>query len=238
MAFLAAVVCVRAQSGLDQPRLGMMLDARGALRPVLGIAASVTVGGAAATEAVSFGCSRGRCLIKTAGASLEGSQWAAAPEGGALFAIGRGDALVYFPALRQLARWHAGQLEPIDLDIPGDVLALRSVSPEAVDFATRLNSGISIMRVRLTDGQIELRGQFPRIEGPAMLLEDGVLFAVRDTVILRRDDATELRFPAVGVTQFFAAGDGLIQVRTRLGQFALRTARGRELLFQIPEIQP
>ncbi|HEV8147883.1 MAG TPA: hypothetical protein VGP79_15950 [Bryobacteraceae bacterium] len=222
-----------AQSGLDTPRLGMMLDRDGALRPVQGVAASVTLGDPVLRDAVSFYCGRERCLVKTAQAIVDGDRSAEAPLGNAVF----GDSLVYFFETKQLARWNEGKIEPVLLASPieGDVLSLRASGEDAVDFAVRRDAGISILRVRISDGQVELLDAFPPATGPVMLLRDGILLATPEELILRRGDGFEKRFGVPGAERMFALGENLVQIVTPGGIFALRVERGRELLFQLPE---
>ena len=57
-------------------------------------------------------------------------------------------------------------------------------------------------------------------------------------MVLRRDDGTERRFPVVGAEQMFVLGEKLVQIVTPDGVFLLRVERGRELLFQLPEVAP
>jgi len=221
-----------AQSGLDTPRLGMMLDRGGALRPVRGVAASVTLGQAVIRDAVSFACGRERCLVKTANSVVDGDRSAEAPPGNAVF----GDSLVYFAETKQLARWREGKLEPVEVTIEGDVLSLRAANDGAIDFAVRRDAGVAILRVRIGDGQTELLDVFPEASGPVMLLRDGVMLATREELILRRGDGTEQQFQVAGAERMFALGENLVQIVTSEGGFAVRVERGRELLFQMPEM--
>src|SRR5258706_6290896 len=143
--------CAFAQSGLEVPRLGMMLDRGGALRPVVGVAASVTLGDAVFRDAVSFACGHERCLVKTSTAVVEGDRSTDAPAGAALFAIDRGTVLVYFTETKRLARWSAGTLDPMEVEIDGEVLCLRAASGGS-DFAKRRAAGLSMGRFHLADG--------------------------------------------------------------------------------------
>jgi hypothetical protein len=208
----------------------MMLDRSGGVRPVYGIAASVTLGDAAVSEVLGFGCGRERCLVKTATAVADGSQSAEAPVGDAVF----GGDLVYFAETKQVARWSAGKLEPVAADVDEEVLSLR-VAAGAVEFAVRREQGSAIVRVRLADGQRELVDLIPEATGPVFLLRDVVVFATADELVLRRRDGTEMRFPVAGAERMFAAGDGLVEIVAADGVYALRVGRGREVLFQLPE---
>jgi len=223
--------CAFAQTRLDTPQLGMMLDRGGALRPVKGVAASVMLGDAVLRDAVSFACGRERCLVKTAHAVVDGDRSAEAPRGNAVF----GDSLVYFVETKQLARWRDGKLDPIAVTVEEEVVSLREAGEGAVDFAVRREEGITILRVRIGDGQTELLDVLPEAIGPVMLLRDGVVLATRDELVLRRGDGTENRFPVAGAERMFALGENLVQIVASDRVFALRVERGREFLFQLPE---
>jgi hypothetical protein len=228
---LTIASCAFAQTGLDTPQLGMILDRGGVLRPVRGVAASVTLGDAVLRDALSFACGRDRCLVKTAHAVVDGDRSAEAPPGNAVF----GDALVYFVETQQLARWQDGKLDPIAVTMAEEVVSLREAGEGAVDFAVRRDKGIAILRVRVSDGQTELLDVLPDAIGPLLLLRDGAVFATRDELVLRRGDGAETRFPVVGSERMFALGENLVQIVTLDGIFALRVERGREFLFQLPE---
>jgi hypothetical protein len=116
-----------------------------------------------------------------------------------------------------------------------EVVSLREAGEGAVDFAVRREEGITILRVRIGDGQTELLDVLPEAIGPVMLLRDGVVLATRDELVLRRGDGTENRFPVAGAERMFALGENLVQIVASDRVFALRVERGREFLFQLPE---
>jgi len=230
MGLLWLTACLTAQT---QVRLGMMLDSSGAVRPVHGVAASVTTGDATAIGVVSFSCGRERCLYKAADTLTDGRHSVAAPAGAAIL----GFDMVYFPESKQFACWRDGGLTPIVLDVTGDVLALGREGG-ALEIAVRRDSGVAVLRVRIDIGETELREQYPNATGPVLLLSDRVLLATADELILRHSDGSEQRFPLAGAQALFAASEDLVQIRTTDGNFALRVTPGRELLFQLPEPQP
>ncbi len=193
-----------------------MLDANGAVRPVYGVAGSVTVGEPIATGILSIACSRKICL-KT--------------DIAALLALDEEAAFVYFQESKQLARWHAGQLDSIDFVPGGDVLSLR-VSSGVLEFAVRRDGGVWIMR-----GQ-DVIDSLPDDAGPVMLLTNGVLFANAEALVLRRPDGTEVRFDIKGVEALFFIGEGYVQARVGLSTYALRIEPGREQIFLLPEAPP
>lgn len=243
-------ICAWGQSGLEHPTLGVMLDAAGAIRPVHGIAGSVTLGEPLATGVLSSACSRQLCLSKTDSAILFGDRVTNAPSGPALFALDGGAAFVYFPQSKQLARWthttpsgHGSETEPrpegadapyldfVNFDTPGEILSLRVVK-DALEAAVRREDGIWILRGNAVIDAL------PDAPGPVMLLADGALFATADAVVLRRPDRVEVRFDLAGAEKFIALNDGYVQIRAGLVTYALRVEAGRERLFVLPEPPP
>ena len=70
----------------------------------------------------------------------------------------------------------------------------------------------------------------PRAIGPVILLDDGVLFATGDGLVLRRDNATEIRF-AIGRVQTLSwLGGNYVQA----SDWAIRVDAGHEAMFLLP----
>jgi hypothetical protein len=206
-----------------------MLDAGGAARPVYGLAASVTVGDSNATGVLSAACSLRLCLLKTASAILSADRVADAPPGPAIFALDGEAAFVYFPQSQQLACWHAAQLDPMNLDVSGEILSMRAARG-GLELAVRRDDGVWIVRANN-----EVIGSIPDATGPVMLLPDGVLFASQDSLVVRHLDGTEVRFDLPGAEAIFTLGDGYVEVRAGGSSFAVRIEPGREQLFHLPE---
>jgi hypothetical protein len=217
--------CAWAQSGIERPRLGKMLDANGAVRTVYGIAASVTLGDAEITGVLSQACSNKFCLAKTETSLVSASGSVDAPEGPALFAFEADQALVWFPQSRQLARWQNGALTAIDSSIDGEVLSIRA-SAGTVEFAVRRETGVWIV-----NAQGAVLDSLPRAVGPAMLIPGGVVYATRDEIVIR-----DLRIPAERATEISQMSAGYLQVRAGGLNYALRIEPGRETLFQLPGV--
>ena len=234
MRILIAVfgICAYAQPALERPGLGMIVDANGALRPVYGIAGSVTLGGPIAAGVLSTACSRKLCLSKTATSILWGDQETAAPPGPALFALDGNRAFVYFPQSNQLMRWHDGVLKPMDFDIGGEILSLRAAHGR-VEFAVRRDGEVWIVR-----GDGAVLGALTGAGAPVMLLKDGALFKAGDALIVRRDDGTELSFDLTGVESLLPMGAGYVQIRAGAAAYALCVEPEREQLFVLPEPLP
>ena len=237
IALLIGAGPARAQPGLVAPQLGAMLDFDGAVRPVFGVPASVTLGPRLASGVLSFACSKRQCLMKTdsALASSGGAPFAPVPAGPAIIALDGDGAFVYFPRSKQLARWSEGQLDPVPLDVPGELLSIRAGPPGTIDAAFRRGDHVWIAHISLAGAGASVTGALPDDTQLVMLIRDGVLFANRETLTLQRADGTELKFGLSGPRSAYALGDGYVEIRGTVGNYALRTDPGRERLFLLPE---
>jgi hypothetical protein len=220
--------CVWAQSGLDVPVAGAMVDLAGKLRPVQGVAGNFWLGAATVSGVLSASCSGRLCLAKTDSKILSATGETDAPSGPAIFSVGADDAIAYFPETRTFARWHNDTLNPLDWMVDGEVLSIR-----ASEIAVQRNDGVWIVR---PDG-VEV-DWVAETGGPVLLLADGVLFATPDEVVLRRSDASELRFPLTGAESITAMGTYYAAIRVGDSTYALRTEGGREQLFLLPGDSP
>jgi hypothetical protein len=224
--------CVWAQ--IEQPRLGAMLTRDGAARQVFGVAGNATLGDPMTSGVLSMGCSRSTCLLKTGSAIISSTGSVNAPPGPAIFSFDGAAALVYFSETRQLMRWHDNQLDPVEFDVSGQVIAIANGL-----FAVQRASGVWI--VRNGDKVVQ---SLPRGTRAVLLFTGGVVFATRQAVVLRRTDASEQIFPidpiglinAVDAVESFSwLGENYVQVRTRSANYALRIDVGHERMFQLPE---
>lgn len=229
--FFLAAICASGQSGLDRPRLGLMIDSTRAARPVYGLPGSLSAEDPAASDVVSLGCGS-FCLIKTDTSLLAPGVAVAAPPGPALFAFDSTGAFVYFEKTRQLSRWQSGALSPVDFQIDGDIISLRSAGG-APQFAVRFAEQVQIE----SDGNAILDSLPPGVRA-VLLLPSGEVYATAHAVVLRRADASETAFPLTGAASFTAMAPDYVEVRTAAAIFALRTTPGREQLFQLPEPRP
>lgn len=224
-----SIGCLCAQSGLDRPALGTMLDANGATRTVYGVAGSMTLGDADVVGVLSMACSRKLCLAKTDTSILAFGEAIDAPPGPALFALDGDRAWLYFPESKQLSRWHDRQLDFVDSGIDGEILSLR-VMRGTLEFAVRRDDGTWIVR-----GGDEIVDSLPDATGPVMLLKEALVYAGADSVTVRRSDGTEMRFDVAAADAFLALGEGYVQIRSANANYVLRVEAGREKIFLLPE---
>jgi hypothetical protein len=218
--FFLFTVCAWAQ--IDQPQLGKMLDAKGAVRTVYGIASSVSLGEAEMSGVLSSACAKNLCLAKTSASIVSASGSVEAPAGQALFAFEGDRAYIWFSESRQLAQWNNNTLTFLDTAIDGEVLSLRG----SKEFAVRRPNGVWIVK---SDGGVI--ASLPGAAGPVMLLADSAVYATRNEIVIR-----DVSIPLDRVTSFTRMSAGYLQVRAHGVDYALRIEKGREALFQLPAV--
>ena len=221
-----------AQSGIEVPDIGTIVDASGILRRVQGVAGNFRLGPAIASEVLSAACSERVCLAKTDSKVLSTTGEVEAPPGPAIFGFDAAEAIVYFPGPRTFARWHDNILDPLECPVDGEVLALRVRGGET-EIAVRRDR--RVWRVH-QDGSV--MDWIAETAGPVLLLREGVLFATPDELILRRRDAREVRFALAGAETMTAMGSLYIAIRAGGTTYALRMEPGNERLFLLPGSVP
>src|SRR6185503_3862469 len=122
---MLCAICAWAQSGIDVPAIGAIVDPSGALRPVQGVAGNFLLGPATASGILSVACSELLCLAKTDSKILSATGEVDSPDGPAILAVRADEAIVFFPQQRVFARWHADTLEALDWKAEGEVLSIR-----------------------------------------------------------------------------------------------------------------
>ena len=73
----------------------------------------------------------------------------------------------------------------------------------------------------------------PSATGPVLITAHGAVFVDGD-LVLRRPDASEVRFALSGVVALRVMSTDWVQVTTSGGSYALRVESGREVLFVLP----
>jgi hypothetical protein len=136
--------CLVAQSGLDRPHLGEMIDRNGVLRPVSGVAGSFLVEAPTLKGVLASACSQAVCVSKTKDSLLAGDAIIPAPPGGAVIGLDGSGAVVYFVETGQLARLQSGFVAPLDLKVKDEIVSLRS-TPAGIELAVRRARGIWIL---------------------------------------------------------------------------------------------
>src|SRR5215471_13313140 len=136
-------VCLLAQSGLQPPGLGVMLDPNGFLRPVSGAAGSFVVGEARAGRLLSFSCSQSTCVAKTRDSILASAACIPAPSGPAVIAAGDSETTLSFQQSAQFAQLRNGALQTLDWIVDGEVLSMVSM-PSGIKFAVKRETGVWI----------------------------------------------------------------------------------------------
>jgi hypothetical protein len=225
-----AASCVWAQSGPGRPALGQMLDRQDGLHPVYGVGGSFHVTSPTTEGVLSTACAGTLCVAKTESSiiswSTAGTMVTPAPTGSAIIAVDATGATIYFPSTQQFGRWQNGSLTMLNLTITGTVLSLGPGLTIAVE-----RSGT--LWIVSSDGTI--LDSLPPSATAALLTANGIVYATSSALILRKSDGSELSFPAQGVQDLFALGDGYAEARAGGILYALRTIPGREQLFQLPQ---
>jgi hypothetical protein len=225
-----------AQSGLNAPTAGLMVDHSGALRTVTGIAQSFLAGDALRTGVLSAACGRSWCVVKTATSLLAtpnaDDPATPAPAGPALFSLRKQSALAYFPVVHQFARFENSQLHLLDWSVDGEVLALRSTR-EGPQFAVRRSDAAWIVAL---DGSIQ--DSLPAGTVAVLLVDGATVYSLADTVVLRRADGSEILFDLPGAISLSQLGENYAQVSTAGATYALRLDLGRETISVLPDLVP
>jgi len=258
--------CAWAQSGLNRPHLGKMVDASGALRTVYGIASSVTLGDAEMTGVLASGCSNKICLAKTDQGIVSASGIAAAPAGQALFAFDGATAYIWFQESRQLAQWSNGTLVFLPRNAseprPAGAVSLSALEPRpsgAVSLSAlepRPSGAVSgrrdpdgeVLSIGVNAGSIQFAVR--RSTGIWIVNQDGSVAAALPraavSVMLIPGGAVyatptaiaihNLEIPLEGVSGFSWMSSSFLEVRAGGAAYALRIDPGRETLFQLPGV--
>jgi hypothetical protein len=222
-------VNLRAQSGLNRPDLGFMIDRQGLLRPVAGVSGSFLVGAPQAVGALSFACSQALCVAKLKDAIFASGSSFAAPQGDAVISADESGATIYFRESGQFARWQNGALTPLDWVVAGEILSIGS-GISGPTLAVLRNGSVWIVS---TGGAV--LDSLPSSAQAVLLLWGATVYATASDVVLRRADGSEIHFAATGVSQLFAMSDGWVEARGTNGLFALRTDSGPENLYWLPQ---
>ncbi len=228
---LASTTCLWAQDGIGRPFVGQMIDAQRVLRPVYGVSGNFTVGASRAERVFASACSLTLCLAKTEDALISADGATAAPPGNAMIALDATGATVYFPQIRQFERWLNGSLSKLDIGVEGTVLSVAS-SLSGLSIAVERSGIIWIVAA---DGSI--LDSLPAEASAVVLLPALTIYATADSIVLRKSDGSEQRFPAPGVTSLLALGDVYVEANSSGVLYALRTVAGRERLFVLPQTE-
>ncbi len=115
----------------------------------------------------------------------------------------------------------------LNLSVEGTVLSLRSAPLNiAVERA-------GIVWIVAADGSI--LDSLPADAGAVLLLPSSVVYTESGSLVLRKSDHSEMRFPAPNVTTLMVLGDGYVEASAGSVLYALRVVEGREQVFQLPE---
>jgi len=221
-----------AQSGIEVPKIGSIIDSSGSLRSVQGVAGSFSLGAVSVPEVLSAACSEHLCLAKTDSKILSPTGETDAPPGPAIFAMNGDAATMYFAAPHMFAQWANDSMDPLEWKIEGDVLSLLW-RDGAITIAVRREGRVWIVH---PDGSVA--DSIGGATGPVMLLPDGVLFATAGEIVLRHSDSTEVRFELKDAETIDAMGPHYAVIHADGAIYAFRTDSGQEGVFMLPGTRP
>lgn len=244
---LAMCTATMAQSGLNVPQAGWMVDAKGALRPVMGFGGNFWLGAqtaqgatAAAFEARGGFVQEGSRVTVLDSTGRPGLRIPESSSTTAVFGFTRWGvpALVYIPDTHELLRVAGNGVEkvPGSLESP---LALAEIDGNDALAVVEEKDGLWMLRVALLSGAVVSRAALPGVSAPVSIEADGTLVFERDGAMVMRaaggaEREVTVSFSAGAMTPM---GDGWIAIfeKDDNRRFALRTTSGRERIDPLPE---
>ena len=232
-----------AQVDLAPPRRGVTAGDSGSLRPLLGVAGSLTAGAPLRGGVVSAASSGRFTLVKTHDTvevllDEETISVADAPEGRAIFAFTPGGApgLAYFPATGGVMLWEGRAFRPAWSLNGVEVLAAAVRPHDIAAFAAAGEDGVRIETRRLRDGQLTAIETLAQARGPVLLGSDGaVVYWDGERLIANLAGSPPLEAPLPHPPAGFEqAGERLIVMQCGKWSFGLELVAGRARLFQLP----
>ena len=241
---LAVGTALMAQSGLNVPQAGWMLDGKGALRPVMGfggnfwLGAQTAQGAAAAFGAQGGFVQEGDAVTVLNAAGKPGLRLPGSPA--AVFGFTRWGvpALVYVPGRGELLRVTRNAAEKVPGNLDGLLAVAEADGNDALALVNQ-KDGLWLLRVTLRDGAVVSREALPGVSAPALIEGDGsLIFARAGAMVMRAAGGVErevaISFRPGALTPM---GDGWIAIFEKDGnrRFGLRTTPGRERVDPLPE---
>lgn len=233
---------------LVPPRIGLVTDLSGVLRPVLGVSGNFLLGDPMAASVISAGCSGTFSFVKTDSALsiLDGANKTdfPAPPGPALFSFSGHAGFVYFASDGTLRKWDGTSMTLVPLGaFEGTVLSLAQPDASHVWLAVRQSDGrIYVALMDSADGSmLESISLTNSSASLALLNGQEFLYPNREGFAIHRANGVEISLAAPAVNQrsqlrFERFGDNWWSVKVRGGRhFAIRTDAGREQLYLLPE---
>ncbi len=252
---LLGAAVAAAQSPLDRPRIGYMVDGGGALRAVYGTAANFILGEALSSGNTSCASSSSSALVKTpeevilvdAGGEIS-NRWALAGSE-ALFAFHSdgAPALVFLPEGVSLLRVAEDRLDaiPVDMErLAGKVTAIAAPDRSSALLAVARGEEIWLITVSVESGELTDERLLAGVTGPVHLAGDGgVLYRSEGDLVWRSGSGDEKRFTlSAEVRSYAPLRAGWVAVvaqhegAERPTRYALRLEAGREGFYQLPEV--
>jgi hypothetical protein len=244
-----------AQSPLDRPHIGYLVDSGGVLRLLYGTAANFILGEVLSSGNTSCASSSASALVKTPeevillGANGETKNRWSGPGGDALFAfhVDGSPAFVFFLEGSRLMRVVEDRLEavPLDMDrLGGTVVAIAAPDGASALVAVARGKEVWLVAISAESGEVTDERLLAGVTGSVHLAGDGsVLHTENGDLVWRASDGAEKRFTlGAEVRSFAPLGAGWVAISVQhtgaegLTRYGLRLDAGREGLYQLPEV--
>ena len=235
---------------LVPPRIGLVSDLTGALRPVIGVSGNFLMGDPVARSVLSAACSGTFSFVKTETtlSILDGVTETdfPSPAGPALFSFFGHAGFAFFPSDGSLRRWDGVNLNSVALDaFTGDVLALAQSDANHVWLAVRQSDAqVYVLLFDGISGALQSSTPLTNASGSIALLNgQEFLYTSQSGLMLHRANGLEIAFSAPGIGElagvhFELLGANWWSVKASGQHFAIRTEPGRESLYRLPESAP
>lgn len=198
---IASSIAGLAQLSVEAPRIALLRDSSGRLRPLWGVAGNMVAGEPLLDGVVSAECSGGWCLVKREQelllldqAGQQRLRWQA-PPGRALYAFdASGDpALVYFQGTRQLCRIAGDSLVPVAA-FGEELLSIGWAEQGRAQAVVEAGECLALIAIDLDSGITEHWQALPAARTALLLPQGGLVMAVASDLVLCREGA-EKRLP-------------------------------------------
>lgn len=237
------------QSGLTPPRIGLVRDGAGNVRPLFGISGNFWLGEKFAGVAASITSSGTFSIVKTARAILVYDALGhivnrpTPAAGPVLFAFtsAGAPAFAWLRDCGELLRWNGPRFEPTPVTaagLNGTVISLAAPDPSTAAFLIQRGTEIWRVDVSRFNDAVVFAANLPGVSAPALLFDDGsVLYASDAALVLRNAQGTERTIAFSGtVLQLAQLGSDwvLIDNGQPPAHLALRLSTGA--VFELPEV--
>lgn len=224
-----------AAAEVQEPRAGVVLDAAGNAREMLGAAAAMLPGDVLLSGVRALAASSKILICKTDSSVAFNGVVFDAPQGDAVLGLASDGAVAWFSGTRQFARVTESGLEMLPTTVDGEVMAVTLAGSLRV--LVKRDDGVHDLSIRIADGATERDARLDVEFSAAVLFPDGTaVFSTESTLTLRTAAGDRTIGAPSAVSAVSMMGDDLVNVRAATGSLALRVSSGT--LSALPEVNP